>query len=101
DFAVAEGFIDRDEILGLDEHISRLAVAKITAKALGLPTSILKTPFTDTDDSLVLALYEVGIIQGSINKEGTMVFLPSDNIKRSELSAIIWRINNNPDFSRS
>ena len=23
-----------------------------------------------------------------------MVFLPSDNIKRSELSAIIWRINN-------
>lgn len=101
DFAVAEGFIDRDEILGLDEHISRLAVAKITAKALGLPTSILKTPFADTDDSLVLALYEVGIIQGSINKEGTMVFLPSDNIKRSELSAIIWRINNNPDFSRS
>ena len=97
DLAASEGLIDKADIPELNEPISRLTVAQIAAKALRIPSSILESPFSDTDDCHVLALYETGIIEGSL-KEGKIVFLPEDNIKRSELSAIIWRINESPDF---
>lgn len=92
DFAVSEGLIDGTEVPGLDEPISRLTVAQIAAKALKLTESALETPFPDTDDLHVLALYEAGIITGSLT-EGNLVFLPQNSIIRSELSTIIWRIN--------
>ncbi len=92
DFAVSEGFIETDITLNLDDPITRLTVATIASKALSLPESTLETPFTDTDNTHVLSLYETGIIEGS-TKDDTLVFLPDNSIKRSEISAIILRIN--------
>jgi lysozyme len=96
--AVIEEIVEESSITDLDKPIDRLSVARIAAKALKLPESHLDTPFADTDDTHVLALYETGIITGS-SDNGNLVYKPQDNIKRSELSAVIWRIKNHPDFS--
>jgi uncharacterized repeat protein (TIGR02543 family) len=101
EIAVKDGIVEEGGITDLDEAIDRLLVAQITAKALNLPESYLETPFADTADSHVLALYETGIITGSFDKDNNLVYLPQNNIKRSELSTIIWRINNNPDFDNN
>ncbi|NLM61051.1 MAG: hypothetical protein GX193_03130 [Clostridiales bacterium] len=100
DIAVQDGIVEEGVITDLDAPINRLLVAQIAARALKLPESYLETPFADTDDGHVLALYETGIIEGVI-ENGTRVFKPQDNIKRSELSKIIWIIKNSPDFNKN
>lgn len=92
DYAVKQGYVEDGEITDLNEPISRALIAKIAAKALDV-TSTGFSPFADTDDVYATALYECGIITGSHDALGEKVFLPDDNIKRSEISAIIWRIN--------
>ncbi len=94
-FAIDKGFAASGDITNSDSAISRLQLAQIAAKAIGLPVSKTKTPFADTADGYVLALYDYGIITGS-GENGSLVFKPQNSISRAEISAIVWRIKNTP-----
>ncbi len=86
-----KGFLDSlpDNI---DAPIDRLHVATLAARALGLPAPSKKSPFFDTDDNAVVALYEAGILQGSYDNQNRLIYAPQNRITRAEISAIIWRI---------
>ncbi|NCC69072.1 MAG: hypothetical protein EOM14_12925, partial [Clostridia bacterium] len=92
-FAEANAIVVRGDITDLDAPVSRLLMAEIAANALRLSVSSV-SPFADTGDGYVLALYNAGIITGSYDEAGQLVYLPADNLKRSEICAIIWRIEN-------
>lgn len=89
--AVAKGFVTQGEIADLNAPITRLQIAQITAKALGLPPIDPETIFTDTTDGYVLALYHCNIVSGS-GAAGSILYKPQDTMTRAEISAIIWRI---------
>ena len=91
-FAKENGFIDAEAEIDLDAAISRLDYATVAAKALKLEASEIETPFADTDDVYVLALYEAGIVEGSFDGDDRL-FKPENNITRAEMSTVIWRIN--------
>ena len=76
----------------LDAPINRQQVAQIAARALGLRAVLAENPFADCSDPEVLALYEAGIIAG-MEINGQMCFAGTDNLLRSQISAIIWRID--------
>ena len=71
-----------------------IAKADESLLALGYTESDTETPFSDTEDGLILALYDAGIMEGSEDVNGNQVYLPDNNIRRSEISTVIWRINN-------
>ena len=78
----------------LNTAIDRNAVAAIAAKALGLKAVINTTtsPFADSKDGYVLALYNAGIIEGST--VGTKnYYYGSNDISRKEISKIICLIS--------
>lgn len=83
----------------LDRKIDRNTIAQIAYKALKLPASTLtQSPFTDvlagsTYAPYVFALYEAGIITGSENLQGDKVFYGVNSIRRSEMAAIVLRMN--------
>ena len=79
--------------MDLDAPMNRLTIAGLAASALGLRTSMILSPFVDTNDPSVLALNEAGIITGSYDSAGRLQYCPEKNITRAELSAVIWRIN--------
>ena len=83
----------------LDRKIARYAIAEIAARALKLPKpTTTVSPFSDMEMSngyapYVLALYEAKIVEGSpVN--GELKYYGVNSIRRSEVAAIIWRINN-------
>ena len=86
--AIEDGLLT--ETVELDDFIDRLNMAKITTKALGLSTTLTESPFSDTSDPSVLALYEAGVVVGSAGE-----FRPESTLTRAELSAIVWRVVNN------
>lgn len=103
----AKGFMDRaiaDGILAkpvdLSRKIDRYTIAEIAAKAMKLkPSTAAKSPFADMKMSdrsapYVMALVEAGILNGTKQPNGTLKYYGVNSIRRSEMSAIIWRINN-------
>lgn len=84
----------------LDKNISRYDIAEVAAKALKLPSSTLKTsPFSDmamshASASYVLAMYEAGIVEGTTQSNGQVVYYGVNAIRRSEIATIIQRIYN-------
>lgn len=94
-FASKEGFIPSSKS-NLDEAITRLEIAQIAATALKLSNVNIPSPFEDTSDSAVLALYEIGVWRGYEEGSAT-VFKPNNHITRAEICAMINRINNLPD----
>jgi GH24 family phage-related lysozyme (muramidase) len=92
DLAVENNLVAPGVITDLNAPISRLLIAQIAAKAIGLPAPTAENPFSDTADSSVIALYEAGVVQGSDGANGTLVYNPDENITRAQISAIIWRI---------
>ena len=92
DFAEDNGIVPYGDITNLDAPISRALVAQITANALGLSPSSAPSPFADAHDGRTVALYEAGIITGSTNDAGNLVYLPNDSLRRCEVCAVIWRI---------
>jgi len=92
--AIAKGLISAKDIPDLDASASRLMIAQIAAKALSLPGAEIETPFADTSDLFVLSLYEAGIIEGSRDSNGLLIYKPESGITRAEISTIVWRINN-------
>lgn len=83
----------------LDLKIRRNDIAQIAAKALKLPASTLTTsPFADvtvgsTYASYIFSLYDAGIITGSTNLQGETVYYGVNSIRRSEMAAIVLRMN--------
>ncbi len=79
------------ENINPDAPIDRLRVAKIAARAMGLSASTGRSPFADADDGDLRALYEAGIVEGSI--EGSRRFYyPDSSITRGEICALVSRI---------
>ena len=77
----------------LTEPITRLAVAQIAAKAMGLSITNLSSvqPFTDTTDPYVRALNAAGIVGGYF-ENGTSTYKPYNTLTRGAMSAIVWRM---------
>ena len=90
-FAQEKGFLDPADAGSPDGPITRLLVARIAAAALNLPDDTTVSPFVDTVDGAVLALYSAGIVEGSY-VNNIPVFKPGDGLTRAEVSAIVWRI---------
>ena len=87
------GCVAPGEIQDLDAQISRLAIAKVAAVAMGIQPKTGASPFTDANDSYALALYEKGILKGTVVGR-QRYYYPADSIKRSEVCAIVSRILN-------
>lgn len=91
--AKKEGILGANDPDDPDGAADRLLIARIAAKALALSPSQADSPFADTQDGYVLALYEAGIVNGDGSGQ-TLVYHPESSITRAEISAIIWRIQN-------
>ena len=111
----ASGYLDRAVADGLtsatigqmDKRIDRYTIAAIAARALKLPLPSTNTsPFYDMDMNeatalYVLSLYETGIIKGSEDKEGHVVYNGEYAIRRNEMAVIIWRMYNYKSTGRA
>lgn len=84
DAAAAGGLIDRQ--IDPDTEITRLEFCRVAAGLLDAETTVSASPFTDTTDRSVLALYELGIIDGM----GDGTFRPNETLSRAQISKIIW-----------
>jgi hypothetical protein len=79
------------EIADLNAPLTKLQIAQITAKALGLPPLEPENTFADTSDGYVLALYYCKIITGN-SETGALLYNPQKTMTRAEISAVIWRL---------
>ena len=87
-----EGMLGSASEMGPDQVVSRVQIAEIAAAALGCQRlSHGRSPFVDTVNISVLALYDNGIFSG-IREGDVLVFKPKASITRAELSAVIWRM---------
>ena len=92
-YALAKGWLEEGQITDLDAPVTRLVVAQLAALAMDLPESETPSPFADTDDPYVLSLYDAGIVEGD-SSSGETLYLPDNDILRSHICAIIWRMAN-------
>ena len=81
------------EIQDLDSPISRLVIARVAAVAMGLEERTGASPFADVDSGYTLALYEEGILNGTV-LGGQRYYYPDSSINRGEVCAIVSRILN-------
>lgn len=95
----AEGYRYYGALLGypvtdaesLDKPVTRYEMAALVRAALELPESTATSPYADASGPAVRALYAAGIMQGSW-ENGQRVFKGNDNIRRSEISAVLVRM---------
>lgn len=92
--ARADELVPAELEIDLDKTITRGEYARVAAAALGLKPVDIQSPFADTDEMAILELYSIKIVEGDFNAAGVRVFRPDDNIIRSEMCAVIWRIYN-------
>lgn len=90
-YAMEHGWLAPEELPDLNGTVSRLFIAHLAAKALGLTPAEGASPFSDTDDGYVTALYQEGIVAGA-SKDGQLLFSPDSSITRAELSVIVWQV---------
>ena len=89
--ALQEGFATKEELADLSAPATRLLVARMTARAMGLAASEEASPYTDADDPLATALYTSGVMVGSV-QDGEAALLGEKPVRRSEMAAIVSRI---------
>ncbi len=88
-FAEKKGYVPAGSVKNLDAEISRSDIARLMVKFLELDTASLpENPFEDTSDPNVLALYAVGIFEGSV-VDGKRYFKGADPIKRGEIAKVL------------
>ena len=94
DIALQHGFLDETDLAGgLNASASRTLIAKLTANALGLRRSSAPSPFADTDNDWIVAMYQAKIIEGSIDSAtGQRMFHPDDPINRAEIAKVVWTL---------
>lgn len=93
--ALRDGLVT-DASIDLNATLTRIEYAYLAVRAMGLKEVKMNSPYMDTSDPAVLALYKAGIMEGTNSPIGRM-FNPDSNITRAEISAIIWRINKYED----
>lgn len=76
----------------LDDSASRLLIAQMAAKTWNLSASQASSPFSDTTDGFVTALYEAGIVQGGYGADGSLIYQPDSAISRAEITVILSRM---------
>ena len=86
--AKTKGWLDAD--VDLNGSISRLDFCKVAAKAAGLTAQPAANPFTDCNDTSVLALVNAGVINGMTET----TFAPNETLTRAQIAKIIWLMNN-------
>ena len=72
----------------LDGKITRLRLCMIAAKAKNLTEQPATNPFTDTNNTNVLALNKAGVINGMT----ATTFEPEGLLTRAQISKIIWTL---------
>ncbi len=92
-YALQFGLLPMEDIPGLSRPITRLEVAQLAARAMGLYNAMMESPFADCHEGEVLALYQAGILEG-IQREGKLYFDGQQSLLRSQISAILWRMAN-------
>ena len=91
-YALQKGWLTQGEVpADLSGSVSRLFIAHLAAKALGVVPIADATPFADVNDSSVTALNRLGILVGTV-ENGQRLFHPQDSITRAELSTIVWQV---------
>lgn len=78
----------------LDSCPTRRDVARMTARALDLTDISGQSPYVDCDDGYVVELYEKGIMEGTLEPDGSRWFYPDQTITREEMAAVVWRMMN-------
>ena len=68
----------------MNAAISRKQIALLASKALGLTDKSGKSPFVDTDDLNVMALYNAGIVEGTTESDGLTYYYPDSSITRAK-----------------
>lgn len=89
-YARSKGYAD--EVEDLSAPATRLFVARLAARALGVPRSSAATPYFDVDDGYATGLYFTGIMQGSNGDGGRRILKADKSINRGEMAAVVWRI---------
>ena len=92
ELALSLGLLEGAGEEDLDGAASRLLIAQMAAKAWDLAVSQGTSPFSDTADGSVTALYEAGIVQGSYDADGALVYRPDSAISRAEMAALLVRM---------
>lgn len=87
-YALDRNYLSAEQAADLDAPITRLLVSQLAARSLEITSDSTTSPFSDTADPSVLALYQADIINGYA--DGT--FRPAGLLVRAEVSAIVWRI---------
>lgn len=93
EFAIQNGFVSASDVPDLNGTISRQRIARLAALAKGLTEKEEDSPYEDTSDGYVLALYDAGIMEGVVEGEQRF-FQPEESITRAEMSAVVWRLYN-------
>ncbi len=75
------------------ENVTRADAAKFICRGLDVELIPYSSPFSDTENIYAIALFSVGIMNGSINADdGKRVFEPDAPLTRAECCAVISRI---------
>ena len=91
--ALDQAILDSGDITDLDVAVSRVMMAKIAARAMGLDRLYDTDPFADTANVYAATLSDHSIVEGYEDR----TFRADRSLTRAELSAIVWRINNYRD----
>ena len=95
DYAIAEGYVAEDAEIALDAAITRDGIADLCAAALelgGMEIGGEGSPFADSERGSVLALYDAGILMGSVAADGNRYYRGGDPILRAEICAVMVRM---------
>lgn len=84
-------YMDEKFHLEPDQPITREEGAKLLARALDKHLSPYQSPFCDTDDLYAVMLYELGIMQGTVDAKGNRYFYPYAGFTRAETCAVMNR----------
>ena len=96
-YAYQKGIVSSDKI-DLSKPITRVEMAELAAKALGLsPETSIKTGIigpTDTTNGYVYALYNRGIVGGD-SSSGKNLYNPNSTLLRDEMAKIVCGVMDN------
>ena len=88
DYAMFRQWIHPSENIDLNSEISRLRFCQLAAGVRMIVAQPPENPFTDTDDVMVLALYNAGVIGGTTET----TFSPEKNLTRAQIAKIIYQL---------
>ena len=92
DLAETKDYLTKGSVRDLDRPITRNEVADLCAAALELTAAEMSSPYADSSRESALKLFAAGIMEGSYDDSGRRVFKGGDKLRRSEICAILTRV---------